>query len=182
MAFVCGNTKVLPKGVSVKGQLSIPRAELNAARDLAEKVLEVETELDLPNPHPTIYYSDSEDVLAWIRGDTPNQTQPRYIVSRVTYIRKVSNPKQWYYVPTLHNPADIGTRPITVKDLQASPWLTGPQFLFLNNPEPPTTIPTTSSTTLFTATVSAYFLTHLRTATEDITSGSMWKNRLEQTH
>ena len=37
VAFICGNNKVLPKGVSVKGQLSIPRAELNAAVDLAKK-------------------------------------------------------------------------------------------------------------------------------------------------
>ena len=43
VAFVCGGTKVLPKGVSVKGQLSIPRAELGAAKELAEKVLEIET-------------------------------------------------------------------------------------------------------------------------------------------
>ena len=64
VAFVCGGTKVLPKGVSIKGQLSIPRAELNAAVDLASKVLEVEKELDIPHLHPTVYYSDSKDVLA----------------------------------------------------------------------------------------------------------------------
>ena len=77
VAFVCGNTKVLPKGVCVKGQLSIPRAELNAAVDLAKKVLEVETEIDLPNRQPTIYYSDSKDVLAWIKNDLPNEAPRR---------------------------------------------------------------------------------------------------------
>ena len=60
VAFVCGSTKVLPKGVCVKGQLSIPRAELNAAVDLATKVLEVETELDLPDRQPTIFYTDRD--------------------------------------------------------------------------------------------------------------------------
>ena len=35
IAFVCGNTKILPKGVCIKGQLSIPRVELNAAVDLS---------------------------------------------------------------------------------------------------------------------------------------------------
>ena len=35
VAFVCGGTKVLPKSVSVKGQLCIPRAELGAAWDLS---------------------------------------------------------------------------------------------------------------------------------------------------
>ena len=35
VAFVCGNTKVLLNGTAFKGQLSIPRAELCAAHDLA---------------------------------------------------------------------------------------------------------------------------------------------------
>ena len=63
VAFVCGGTRVLPKSVSVKGQLSIPRAELGAAWELAKKVLEVETQLDLPNRQPTVYYLDSRVVL-----------------------------------------------------------------------------------------------------------------------
>ena len=37
VAFVCGSTKVLPKGVYVIRQLSIPRAVLNATADLARK-------------------------------------------------------------------------------------------------------------------------------------------------
>ena len=48
VAFVCGNNTILPKGVCVKGQLSIPRCELNATHVLAKKVLEVEQALDLP--------------------------------------------------------------------------------------------------------------------------------------
>ena len=47
-ALVCGNSKVLPKGVSIKGQLSIPRCELNAAKDLVEQVLQLEADLDIP--------------------------------------------------------------------------------------------------------------------------------------
>ena len=77
---------MLPKGVSVKGQLSIPRAELNAAADLATKVLEVESELDLPHRHPTIYYTDSKDVLAWIQNDNPNENPKRYEMSRINKI------------------------------------------------------------------------------------------------
>merc|ERR1712020_825996 len=57
VAFVCGSTKVLPKGTSYKGQLSIPRAELAAAYDLASRVLEVETEIDIPELAPTRYYT-----------------------------------------------------------------------------------------------------------------------------
>ena len=57
VALLCGNTKVLPKGVSVKGQLSIPRAELNAACDLAEQVLQLEADLDIANLHPASYFT-----------------------------------------------------------------------------------------------------------------------------
>ena len=141
---MCGNTKVLPKGVCVKGQLSIPRAELNAAVDLAKKVLEVEQELGLPEEIclPTIYYSDSRDVLAWVQNNTTKETVPRYIASRINIIRKLSNPHQWQYIPTEDNPADIGTRPITAKELQASNWLIGPPFIHHTNPETPIKITT----------------------------------------
>ena len=88
VAFVCGNTKVLPKGVCIKGQLSIPRAELNAAVDLAQKVLEVETDLDIPNLLPTQYYTDSRDVLAWITNDSTKDVLKRYVTSRIDTIQK----------------------------------------------------------------------------------------------
>ena len=156
---------------------------MNPAVDLATKVLEVESELDLPHRHPTVYYSDSKDVLAWIQNEHPNENPKRYEVSRINKIRKLSNPDQWQYIPTHHNPADIGTRPISAKDLQTSCWLTGPPFLLLEDPKPPNTSPPKSinNTNLFTAHASSYFLTHNRHATEEITSGSAWESRLKQT-
>ena len=106
--------------------MSIPRAELGAAKELAEKVLQVEEQLDLPDRRPTIYYSDCRDVLAWIQNDSTKEPLKRYTVSRISYIRRVSKPEQWHYIQTEINPDDLGTRPISVKDLQASSWLTGP--------------------------------------------------------
>ena len=182
VAFVCGNTKVLPKGVCVKGQLSIPRAELNAATDLATKVLEVETELDMPHRHPTVFYSDSKDVLAWIKNDATNEAPKRYIVNRINTIRKISDPDQWHYIPTKQNPADYGTRPISVEELRTSCWLSGPEFLFLEDPKPliiPS--PDISSTIPYTAPSVTFFLTRNRSATEEITTGTMWKNLLDET-
>ena len=120
VAFVYGGTRVLPKSVSVKGQLSIPRAELGAAQELAEKVLKKETQLDLPNRQPTVYYSDSKDVLDWIKNPSTKEPLKRYVVSRIQFIQNVSKPEQWHYIQTGINPADLGTRPITVKKLQAS--------------------------------------------------------------
>merc|ERR1712148_89907 len=99
VAFIKGNTSVPKKGMSIKGQISIPRLELNAARDLAEDVLKIETELDIPNLQPTVYYTDSLDTLAWIQNESPKETPKRYVMSRITYIRKVSKPSQWHYIP-----------------------------------------------------------------------------------
>ena len=121
-----GGTRVLPKSVSVKGQLSIPRDELGAAKELAEKVLEIETQLDLPNRQPTTYYSDSRVVLEWIKSHSTKKFLKRYVVSRLQFILRVSSPDQWHYIPTEINPADLGTRPITVKNLRASSWFNGP--------------------------------------------------------
>lgn len=128
-------------------------------------MLEVETKLELPERHPTIIYSDSKDVLACIQNDSPKEQTPRYIVSRINSIRKIPSLTQWVYIPTANNPADIGTRLITVKGLLNSPWLTGPQFLKTSKPK-------------FTQ-ASSYFLSKNKSATEDITSGSKWENMLQ---
>lgn len=105
ISFVAGSTKVLPKGTSLKGQISIPRAELCAACDLAAKVLEIETELNIPSLEPTQYFTDSDDVLSWIQ-DTTHQLK-MYVSSRRNFICKVSTPTAWHYIPTSVNPADI---------------------------------------------------------------------------
>ena len=61
--FICGSSRVLPKGTGVKGEISIPRAELCAAENLARRVLQIEKDIQIDNQLPTQYYSDSEDVL-----------------------------------------------------------------------------------------------------------------------
>ena len=145
-------------------------------------MLEVETELDMPHRHPTVFYSDSKDVLAWIKNDATNEAPKRYIVNRINTIRKISDPDQWHYIPTKQNPADYGTRPISVEELRTSCWLSGPDFLFLEDPKPliiPS--PDISSTILYTAPSPTFFLTMNRSATEEITTGTMWKNLLDET-
>lgn len=44
-------------------------------------------------------------------------------------IRNMSTPRQWNYVDSGANPADLATRDVTAKDLSSSQWLTGPDFL-----------------------------------------------------
>ena len=61
-------------------------------------------------------------------------------------------------------------------------WSTGPHFLHQDIPIPPIKVKQGSSATvLFTAPSISFFLTKTRHTTEDITSGSMWKNLAEQT-
>ena len=93
---------MLPKGVCIKGQLSIPRAELNAARDLAEQVLQLEADLDISNLHPSKYFTDSLDVLAWINN--VKDATKRYVTSRINTIRKISQPSQWHYIQNSRKP------------------------------------------------------------------------------
>ena len=182
VAFVCGNNTILPKGVCVKGQLSIPRCELNAAHVLAKKVLEVEQALDLPKDIclPTILYSDSQDVLAWVKNGTTKEPVPRYIASRVTTITNITSPSQWEYIPTDDNPADIGTRPISAEKLKASCWLTGPPFIHHEFPVTPIkrtlaaiATKTPKPNNIESPKLDSYFKTRHRHATEEITSGEM---------
>ena len=172
VSFVCGSTKVLPKGTSLKGQLSIPRAELCAADELAKQVLQVENEIDI-DLHPTQFFTDSADVLAWINNT--KDTAKRYITSRKDRICKLTDATQWRYIPTHLNPADIGTRPISVEDLEKSDWIKGPKFLYQDIPMVPEK-PVTNLVpqVLFTAPSRSFFLTKTRYATEEITTGSRW--------
>ena len=180
LSFVCGSTKVLPKGTTFKGELSIPRAELCAADALALQVLQVEKEIDIPRLKPTQYFSDSEDVLSWIRNTTENFK--RYITSRRNRICKIASSEQWQRIPTQYNPADIGTRPISVDDLQKSEWLTGPAFLKQNPYAVPIgkqEIKILKPTIETQAKLATYFLTQTRPMNEEITTGRRWTQLLD---
>ena len=38
-------------------------------------------------------------------------------------------PSRWFFVPTGLNPADVGTRPVSLENIDLDFWLNGPQFL-----------------------------------------------------
>lgn len=53
-----------------------------------------------------------------------------FIAHRVGEIHECSAPSQWRYVPINANPADCGTRGLTVEDLASTgQWWNGPEFL-----------------------------------------------------
>ena len=50
--------------------------------------------------------------------------------NRVEELRETSSPEEWKYIPTMLNPADIGSRGLAVDKIQDSPCLVGPSILW----------------------------------------------------
>ena len=74
------------------------------------------------------YWVDSINVGYRIQGQS--REYKSFIAHRVGEIHEFSAPIQWRYVPTDVNPADLGTRGVTVEELaQADLWWNGPEFL-----------------------------------------------------
>ena len=73
------------------------------------------------------FYTDSKVVLGYIQNESRRFYV--YVANRVQTIRKISSPKQWKYVDTSENPADLSTRCLNAQSLTGSDWLTGPSFL-----------------------------------------------------
>ncbi|KAK3102609.1 hypothetical protein FSP39_012632 [Pinctada imbricata] len=118
IGFVLGKSKVAP----ASGH-TIPRLELCAAVlavDIAQIVQE-HLQVDIDSIR---YFTDSRVVLGYISNEKKRFFM--YVANRVAHIRNLSEPHQWSYVNTSVNPADVGTRGISPKDLENSLWLSGP--------------------------------------------------------
>ncbi|KAL3968170.1 collagen beta-1,O-galactosyltransferase [Sarotherodon galilaeus] len=57
-----------------------------------------------------------------------------YVHNRVQRIRQSTQPNQWRYVPTEHNPADHASRSVQASQLTRTNWFTGPTFLYKSQP------------------------------------------------
>lgn len=76
----------------------------------------------------TFFWTDSEVCLHWI--NTPSKSFKAYVAHRVGEIQNYTEPRQWLHVPGSENPADIGTRPVTARELKNRwLWWGGPNFL-----------------------------------------------------
>ncbi|CAB4027867.1 Hypothetical predicted protein, partial [Paramuricea clavata] len=117
-AFSDASDKAIAR-LSPKQATTIPRLELCAAVLSAQAVKWITRELRL-NIDEIVFYTDSRVVLGYIQNE-----------SRRFYV-------YWKYVETSHNPADIATRGKPAKQLVASSWFNGPEFL-RNDHSSPTT-------------------------------------------
>ena len=116
-----GQSKVAPAQTT-----SIPHLELCAAVLASQAVDKIIKEIDMEINEVT-FYTDSRVVLSYIQNKSRRFYV--YVANRVQTIWKISNPKQWKYIDTAKNPADLSTRCLNVRSLMGSNWLTGPSFL-----------------------------------------------------
>ena len=74
------------------------------------------------------FWSDCMNVLWWIRGRS--RSFKPFVANRVGEIQTATDPKQWRYVPTNKNPADLLTRGLKLSELTKNEnWWTGTDFL-----------------------------------------------------
>ncbi|XP_039866234.1 uncharacterized protein LOC120720577 [Simochromis diagramma] len=119
-AFIFGKAKLAPKP-----DLTIPRLEL-CASVLAVEVGElIRDEMDIQISNMR-FFSDSKVVLGYIYNEA--RRFHVFVNNRVQRIRRATVPTQWGYVPSVHNPADHGSRSLPAEKLLSSTWLKGPEF------------------------------------------------------
>ena len=121
VGLVFGAARVAPRAAT-----SIPRLELCAAVEAARAAQKIRSELDITIDR-TVWYSDSRIVLGYLTNK--KREFQRYVTSRVGLILQLSEAKDWRYIPTEDNPADLASRPQTPERLEASCWVSGPEFL-----------------------------------------------------
>ena len=106
--------------------MTIPRLELKGAVLLAELMAKVRKAL--PSQLESYYWCDSRVVLHWIMAE-PFKWQP-FIRNRTAFIREHTNPRNWMYIKSADNPADLISRGCTFHELvENSLWFNGPPSL-----------------------------------------------------
>ena len=128
---VTSNLIISKSRVSPMKSLSIPRLELLGAVLLVRLGSTVRNCLQLWDISNTTYFSDSMNVIYWIRGSKRWNT---YVSKRLEEIYNLSSKSQWHYCPSQENPADYPTRGMDMKELlQSRKWFYGPAFISETN-------------------------------------------------
>ena len=133
LRFIAPNGKIHCSLVMAKSRVTptkvttIPRLELSAAVTSVRIASLIKRELELPIADE-VFWTDSKVVLAYLANEA--RRFHVFVGNRVQYIKERSTIKQWRYVATEENPADIASRGMPVRELIASDWITGPKFLW----------------------------------------------------
>ena len=105
-------------------ETSIPRLELIAVHMLAKLQNNIVTALNKKRITSLHYWTDSTTVLHWLAN---KGTWSVFVRNRVNKIKELTG-VNWKYVPTEHNPSDLGTRGVHTSKL-GDFWLKGPSWL-----------------------------------------------------
>ena len=97
--------------------MTIPRLELMAAKLGLKLAKSVCSALNSDIKSMT-FWSVSMNVLWWIRG--PSRKYKPFVANRVGEIQSETETKQWRYVSTSENPADLASRGFKLPELQSS--------------------------------------------------------------
>ena len=107
--------------------VSVPRLELTAAT-LSVKISKMlKNELDI-HVDDEIFWTNSKVVLGYINNDVHRFKV--FVANRVQQIRDHTRPKQWHYVESNSNPADVSRGLDSKKKDQIKRWFVGPSFLW----------------------------------------------------
>ena len=108
-------------------QISIVRLEVQAAVLAVRLGRTLRRELSTPLD-AVCYWTDSKAVLHYIRNES--KRFHTFVANRIAEIRSDSEVSEWRHVPGLLNPADLGSRGCSVRELIGCDlWWKGPAFL-----------------------------------------------------
>ncbi|XP_037045848.1 uncharacterized protein LOC119081228 [Bradysia coprophila] len=120
-SLICSKSRVAPINTT-----TLPRLELCAAVTMVELGEKLKQALNI-NISKAFYWTDSEIVLSWVKGDKNYKT---FVANRVATIKRKTNIDEWNYIYTKENPADLISRGLLPEDLKKSKlWWHGPEFL-----------------------------------------------------
>ena len=120
--LIASKSKVAPLRVT-----SIPRLELMAAT-MSVRLAAILTPVFDMQESDIFYWTDNMNVLWWI--SRRSKIFKTFVANRVGLIHQTSKPHQWGHVAGKANPADIASRGMNIKELEAATlWWNGPDFL-----------------------------------------------------
>ncbi|XP_063592199.1 uncharacterized protein LOC134769401 [Penaeus indicus] len=127
---------IMAKGrIAPTRQLSIPRLELCGAIISCRLRKLIENELSY-RFSSVMHITDSAIVRAQIQKESYGFGT--FVATRVAEVQSKSNPNEWWWIASCHNPADLLTRPNDPSDIIISSlWKYGPKFMTLPKEEWP---------------------------------------------
>uniref|UniRef100_A0A2H1VMV3 SFRICE_041469 n=1 Tax=Spodoptera frugiperda TaxID=7108 RepID=A0A2H1VMV3_SPOFR len=123
LAFISSKCRVAP----IK-HTSVPRLELQAALLAARLADTITKEHRNMLPQGRYFWCDSSTVLYWIRNNA--RDYKAFVAHRLGEIDELTQIKEWHFIPTKMNIADIATRDSCELDVLQKEWLYGPEFLY----------------------------------------------------